>query len=221
MKLLISLFFMTVLAFGTYKVTFALTNKKNKKIDKTKAIGVTIVVCMLLFGLLASAIYRDAKAPDIQCGKVHTTTSQLPTSLKTAMDYYEQGNYDYESGNCEKAIADYTQSIQLDPKYPQAYNNRGYTYMRLRDYKAALPDLDKALALKPDYIQALMNRGDIHNYYYAIDRQSAIKDYEKVIVLGGKEETSVCGHIFLARNNGWTLSTFLSIPKTLLMGKCN
>ena len=70
--------------------------------------------------------------------------------------------------------------------------------MRLRNYSAALPDLNKALVLNPNYIQALMNRGDIHNYYYAIDRRSAIADYEKVIALGGTRGTSVCGHLFMA-----------------------
>jgi tetratricopeptide (TPR) repeat protein len=90
----------------------------------------------------------------------------------------------------------------------------------MRDYKDALPDLDKALALNPNYIQALMNRGDIHNYYYAIDKQRAIADYKKVIALGGGQETSVCGHLFLAIHNGWNIGTFLDLPREVL-GQCN
>ena len=128
------------------------------------------------------------------------------------MDYFLQGNYDYDTGNCVKAIADYTTSISLNPRDAEVYNNRAYTYMRMRDFKDALPDLEKALAINPNYIQALMNRGDIHNYYYEINRSSAIADYEKVISLGGTRGTSVCGHLLLARTNGWTLSTIFELP---------
>jgi tetratricopeptide (TPR) repeat protein len=183
-------------------------SKKNKR----RAVVLTTTVAVLLLGFLAFAMYRDTTSKDIQCSTTHTTTNTPPASLKTAMDYFLQGDYDYDTGNCTKAIADYTKSIELNSKYPQAYNNRAYTYMRLRDYKSALPDLDKALALNPNYIQALMNRGDIHNYYYAIDRKSAIADYEKVIALGGTKGTSVCGHLFLAEHNGWNLGAVFGLP---------
>ncbi|SRR5258708_97428 len=223
MKLLVSLFVIAVIGFGAYFLTFSIINKKkSKKVIKTKAIGVAVMVCVLLVCLLAFAMYQDSKAPDLQCGQVHTKTTQPPAPLTSAMDYFNLGNYDYESGNCGKAISEYTKSIQLNPKYPQAYNNRAYTYMRMRNYSAALSDLNKALELKPDYIQALMNRGDIHNYYYQIDRQSAVKDYEKVIALrGNQKETSVCGHLLLARHNGWRLGTFLELPKALFTDTCN
>lgn len=222
MKLLVSLFVIAVLSFGTYQLTFVLTNKKKKSNgNKTTAVGATILVCILLFGFLAFSMYRNIKALDLQCATHHVTMSEPPRVLVTAMDYFEEANYEYDTGNCWVAILDYNKSIEMNPEFAQAYNNRAYTYMRMRNYSAALPDLDKAIKLKPDYIQALMNRGDIHNYYYQIDRPLAVKDYEKVIALGGKDENSVCGHIFLARNNGWALSTFLSLPKMLLMNRCN
>jgi len=176
-----------------------------------KPAGITALVVLILLGLIASGMYRSATAPDTQCSTVHATTSYPPSTLTSAMDYFLLGNYDYDTGNCQKAIVDYTTSIQLDPSYPQAYNNRAYTYMRMRSYKDALPDLDKTLTLNPNYIQALMNRGDIHNYYI-VDRQAAISDYDKVISLGGGRETSVCGHLFLARHNGWNLGTIFGIP---------
>jgi len=129
--------------------------------------------------------------------------SYPPSSLTTAADYFTQGDYDYDTGNCTKAIADYTQAIVLNPHYAEAYNNRAYTYMMEDDYRNALPDLDHALAIRPDYIHALMNRGDIHNYYYNIDRKRALADYNKVIALGGASGTSVCGHTAMAASNNW------------------
>lgn len=221
MKLLISLIAIALIASGIYFYLSKKINKKQKqKKPDWKILGITGVVVAALVGFVAFQMYIAATASDIQCAMLHTTTSIPPSSLHTAIDYFNQGNYDYEMGNCKKAIADYNKSIELNAQYPQAYNNRAYTYMRMRDYKDALPDLNKALALNPNYIHALMNRGDIHNYYFAIDRQSAVADYEKVIALGGTHGTSVCGHLFLAEHNVWNLLTIVDFPKEILRG-CN
>ncbi len=201
-------FFVSIAVIAFISTVVYYLSKKNKR----RAIILTATVAVLLLGFLAFTMYRDTTLKDIQCSTPHTTTNTPPASLKTAMDFFLQGDYDYDIGNCTKAIADYTTSIKLNPNYPQTYNNRAYTFMRLRDYKSALPDLDKAISLNPNYIQALMNRGDIHNYYYAIDRKSAIADYEKVIALGATRGTSVCGHLFLAEHDGWNLGTFFGLP---------
>lgn len=221
MKLLVSLLFIAIIATGVYLLSAGISNR-NKKHKKPNWIPFMIatIVAFALFGFLAFQMYRSATAPDTQCTTIHAVTSNPPTTLKSAMDYFTQGDYDFDTGNCAKAIADYTASIQLNPNYPEAYNNRAYTYMRMQNYKTALPDLEKALQLKPNYIQALMNRGDIHNYYYQIDRQSATRDYEKVISLGGTHGTSVCGHLFLAEHNGWNVGTFFDLPRAI-MSPCN
>jgi heme A synthase len=107
MKLIFSLFIIALLAFGTYQLTFALSNKKKGKGNKKLALSIATLVCVLLLGGLANILYQDTKAPDLQCGKVHPATTQTLASPVTAMDYYNQGNYDYETGNCEKAISNY------------------------------------------------------------------------------------------------------------------
>ncbi len=221
MKPVVLLFFIAVCTGFTYLISSKLfTSKKGKKLSRKPLIA-SIIVALALLGLLGLTIYRGATAPDMWCSKTHIPTSTPPATLTSAMDYFDQGNYDYDTGNCSKAITEYTQAVKLDPNYAQAYNNRAYTYMRLRDYASALPDLDKAISLKPDYIQALMNRADIHNYYYSIDRQSAIVDYKKALSLGAtQKDTSICGHLFLAEHNGWTLGAFLDFPR-ILKGSCN
>ncbi len=220
MKLFLSLALIALLTIAVY---FCLTKKPSDKkynnISRKKAIMISATICIILVGTLAYLMYKSATAPDMQCTTVHTTSLMPPKSLASAMDYYLQGNYDYETGNCQKAIVNFNASIQLDPNYPQAYNNRAYTFMRMQNYKDALSDLDKAIALNPNYINALMNRGDIHNYYYAIDRKSSTEDYEKVISLGGEKDTSVCGHLLLAKHDGWNLGTLLALHQTLY--SCN
>jgi tetratricopeptide (TPR) repeat protein len=216
----LALIVMAALAIFIYFSRMTKGNKKEEnKTRSWKPLALTALAAILLLAFVSFQLFNSATAPDTQCSTSQTPTSLPPVSLTTAMDYFMQGNYDYERGNCDQAITDYTKSIELKPDYPQAYNNRAYTHMRMQDYKSALPDLDRAILLNPDYIQALMNRGDIYNYYYEIDRQKAIADYKRVISLGGKDGTSVCGHLFLANHNGWSFGTILDLP-WVLAGFC-
>ena len=57
-------------------------------------------------------------------------------------------------GDLEKAIADYSAAIQLNPVYALAYNNRGYVYEARGDKRAAAADFRRALALDPALVGA-------------------------------------------------------------------
>lgn len=107
---------------------------------------------------------------------------------------------------------------ELNPDFAEAYNNRAYTYMTMENYALALPDLDQAIRLRPDYVNALMNRGDIYNYYYNIDFDLAVADYDRVLAVDPEapQHTSVCGHRLLAQHHGWDLSI---LGEILMRGK--
>src|SRR5262249_15224168 len=138
-------------------------------------------------------------------------------NAKTAEEFLKHGDVAFDRGNCQEALAVYTQALALNPNYAEAYNNRAYTYMRMQNYAAALPDLDQALRIRPDYLHALMNRGDIRNYYFEQDRKKAIEDYDRILRLGGKtKELSVCGHRAVAiyslpGHEGWNLKSWLKL----------
>lgn len=171
------------------------------------AAGLALPPLVLLPILLAISLFTQPPSP---CSTRQAPGYARPAALVTAEDYFAQGNYDYDRGDCQAALADYSQAIDRNPNYAQAYNNRAYTYMILRDYASALPDLDRAIQIRPGYVNALMNRGDIHNFYYAIDYQKAIADYDHVISLGALH-TSVCGHRLLAVHHGWNLSAIAEV----------
>ena len=49
----------------------------------------------------------------------------------------------------DKAIADFTEAIRLDPKYAEAYCNRGCAYRNKGDYDKAIADFTEAIRLNP------------------------------------------------------------------------
>jgi tetratricopeptide (TPR) repeat protein len=179
-----------------------------------------IVVLCLTLGLVG--VYK-AIQPVVSCASApKKPLSTPPAILETAQDFLAQGDYDYEQGDCDKAIADYTRGIEVNPDFAEAYNNRAYVYMVKKDYAAALPDLDHALQLRPNYVNALMNRGDIYNYYYEIDYERAVADYNRVLSIdpNAMEYTSVCGHRLLAINHGWNLNVFVNLLTKGATGGC-
>lgn len=206
MKLIILLFLITAACAVVYFVT------SFRKLINWKALIISGLFGLVLVSLIVFAIYKGSKAPDTWCTTIHASNSYPPAALRTSTDYFESGNYNYDTGRCKEAVADYTKSIALNSKYPQAFNNRAYTYMRMGEYKNALSDLEKALAIDPNYINALMNRGDIHNYYFEVDKAKAIADYEKIISIAGTKGTSVCGHLFMAKYGDWNLNAILHLP---------
>ena len=50
-------------------------------------------------------------------------------------------------GQHQAAIADYSEAIRLKPDDTEAYNNRGFAWVELGNWKQAGTDILKALAL--------------------------------------------------------------------------
>ena len=54
-------------------------------------------------------------------------------------------------GELDKAIADFSKAIEIDPKSAIAYNNRGWAYEGKKDYDRAIADYSKAIEIDPKY----------------------------------------------------------------------
>ena len=100
---------------------------------------------------------------------------------QTAEKCVDLGNQYIEQDNFDLAIEEFTQAIQLNPNYTEAYFNRGKCYGKQGSYESALKDFDKAIQLDPDYTQAYYKRG--YCYYEEKNYESALKDFDKAIQL--------------------------------------
>ena len=98
---------------------------------------------------------------------------------------YVNRGYAYDSkGDHDRAIADYGESIRLDPQNPKAYYNRGIAYDSKGEHNRAITDFGELIRLDPQNPEAYYNRGVA--YYSEGDFDRAIADYDQAIRLDPK-----------------------------------
>jgi tetratricopeptide (TPR) repeat protein len=87
--------------------------------------------------------------------------------------------------NFDQAIADFSRSIQLDPKFPDAWFQRGIVYLNQFKPEKGLPDLDQAIKLYPKYSYYYFGRAE---YYMREGKFNlAIQDLEKATKLNPED----------------------------------
>jgi tetratricopeptide (TPR) repeat protein len=95
-------------------------------------------------------------------------------SLNSAVEHGLKGNYD-------RAIADCSEAIELDPKLAAAYSERGKAYAAKGNTQRAIADYNEAIKLDPEHAAAYRNRGRVH--FAEGDNDRAIADYTEAIKL--------------------------------------
>lgn len=81
----------------------------------------------------------------------------------------------------ERALADFTQAIELDPSRPDGYLGRANALNTLGRYPEALTDYDRAIAIDDKLANAYVNRGIVNSHLGRIE--AAVADYEKGLAL--------------------------------------
>jgi tetratricopeptide (TPR) repeat protein len=101
--------------------------------------------------------------------------SLLSTYLRIAYRTYLDGNFD-------RAIAEYSMAIKVDPERTESYVKRGQAWWQKGDYTLAIADFDRALKIDPQLAPAYLNRG------IALaargDHEAAIADFDRASGLG-------------------------------------
>jgi len=103
-------------------------------------------------------------------------------SLKKAQTLFAAGHSEFEAGNNQAALRDFTKSIQLDPGNISSYLLRGRTKLRLNDYRGAVADCDRVIQSNPNFNATVYDtRG--RSKYHLGDYAGAIEDCGKAINL--------------------------------------
>ena len=59
----------------------------------------------------------------------------------------------------DEALADYSEAVDLNPQYADAFYNRGIVFEELNQDLDALEDYNRVIALSPNFLSAINNRG--------------------------------------------------------------
>lgn len=84
-----------------------------------------------------------------------------------------------QSGEYERALADFNAAIAINPQYHQAYANRALVYARANKPQQALADYNQALNIDPKYTSAYIGRGNI--YRAQNNHAAAIEDFDRAL----------------------------------------
>ena len=112
------------------------------------------------------------------------------TRPKQAVAYNNRGIAYALKGDPDRAIADFTEAIRLDPKSANTFNSRCWARaVAGRDLAQALADCNELLRLSPDDARVLNSRGLVQFKLGAFDR--AIADYSAAIAKNAKDAGSL------------------------------
>jgi len=105
-----------------------------------------------------------------------------PPSPQQAAETLNKSGFDkYLHSDYDGAIADYTKAIETNPKYSEAYCNRGNSKLLKRDYDGAYADGNQAIVLEPKNAEAYSVRGQAKSG--KSDYDGAIADFNQAISL--------------------------------------
>ncbi len=85
------------------------------------------------------------------------------------------------AGEFDRALAEYSRALQINPEYAEAYCSRANTYYYLGEYQKAINDYNRAIALKPYRADFYFSRGFARGK--TGDLKGAISDWTETLRL--------------------------------------
>jgi tetratricopeptide (TPR) repeat protein len=121
------------------------------------------------------------------CTELIHSNADKPSRLYAALT--NRGISHYEKQDYDRAIADHTAAIHLNPRESTAFVNRGNAYRAKGDAARAVADFNEALRINPQSAAAFFNRSIVFSQRQEFDR--AIADINDAIRLSPKNSDYV------------------------------
>jgi len=87
--------------------------------------------------------------------------------------YIARGATHAAKGDLDRAIADFSGAIMINPNYAEAYTSRGLAYAYRGDMNQGIADCNRASEIRPDYAAAYSTRAIIYLMQKKYDRSWA------------------------------------------------
>ena len=95
--------------------------------------------------------------------------------------YYNRGNAHYCKAEYDRAVADYSEAVRLDPRNAWAFGNRGKAHALRGEHGRAVADFGRVLHLDPANVKAIWDRA--LSYVELGQYDKALADYDAAIRL--------------------------------------
>ena len=116
-----------------------------------------------------------------------TGPSSLPPTV--ARSYFHRGFAYFQKDQFEKALADYSEAIRLDPKYAAALRDRGYVHVLSGDAEHGLADINAAHAAGAE------GPGRLHQPRQGLDRDGRLGAGHRRLRQGNRAGSQGCGDL--------------------------
>lgn len=121
---------------------------------------------------MASGVPLERVERNVSAAERFARAYELQYSMSENLEAYS---------SLDTVIRLYSEAIELNAGYAEAYDNRGEAYLVKGDFSRALSDLRKAVELKPELANAYNGLGNIYHLEHDFDQ--AIQYYSKAIEL--------------------------------------
>jgi lipoprotein NlpI len=129
------------------------------------------------------------------------TDRALKIVPKKAGPWLLRGIINEELRNFKEAVADFTKTLELDPRIDDAYDHRGTTHFKLAKFAESVADFDSYLAKHPDKAAGHWQRGI--SCYYAGRFDQGRKQFEGYQTVDDNDvENAVWQFLCVARKDG-------------------
>ena len=125
---------------------------------------------------------------------IETADAHGDTPHDRAVVYYDRGLAYKNQKQLDRALADFSDAIKLDPRYAHPYVNRALIYASTGDFARSVADSSEAIKLDPTNALPYLNRGIAYRSQRNFD--AAIADFSKAISLSKADP-----NLYLTR--GW------------------